>query len=292
LTGEARACDGSPTSDRDTSEQEFSMRRPGRAAPGFLLLGLLLLASLAAASPVAALQEASPAAGTPAAQGQPASLATPTPPPAAPAAATPAPAATAAPAAAQTDVVTLVLWYANAANADILELHPLATDAGFVASPATGAAPAGTVDFPAEGVPTIVVGDTTFESYPRADGTVERWTWFDDVEGARPATLVLQIAGLDGKYANYYGTGTFLSRDEGGAGGVLIIALRPPNPEAVATAEQAATADAAAQEQGADQSVTEEAPAADASVDPAQDVVEVAPAEIPAEDQNAVEPAE
>lgn len=263
------------------------MRRPGRATPGILLLGLLL-ASLIVPVPVAALQEASPAAATPAAQPQPAR----TPVSAAPAAATPAPAATTPSApAVQTDVVTLALWYANAANADIIELYPLATDAGFVASPAAGAAPVGTVDFPDEGVPTIVLGDTTFESYPRGDGTVERWSWFDDVEGARPATLVMQIAGLDGTYANYYGTGTFLSRAEGGAGGVLIIALRPPNPEASAAAEEAAAAAAAAEEQGTDQGVIEEEPATDIAPDASQDVIEVAPDEIPAEDQNAVEPA-
>ena len=128
--------------------------------------------------------------------------------------------------------MTLVLWYQNAADQDIIELYPLATDAGFVARPATGAAAVGTVDFPEEGIPTVVVGDTTFETYPRPDGVIERWTWLDDFEGARPATLVMQLAGLDGTYQNYFGTATLVSRDEGGAGGVLTLALRPPSPAA------------------------------------------------------------
>ena len=94
---------------------------------------------------------------------------------------------------AETDVVTLVLWYQNATDQDIIELYPLATDAGFVARPQQGAAAVGTVDFPEEGIPTVVVGNTTFETYPRPDGVIERWTWLDDFEGARPATLVMQL---------------------------------------------------------------------------------------------------
>jgi hypothetical protein len=240
------------------------MPRPGFATPGLLIIAILLLVSLTGPMPVAAFQDASPAAGTPTA-------AQPTPPPA-PVVETPAATPAAAPAAAaQTDVVTLVLWYANAADADIIELYPLAVDAGFVASPAAGAAPAGTVDFPDDGVslPTVVVGDTTFETYPRADGVVERWTWFDDFEGARPATLVMQLAGLDGAYQNYYGTATMMSRDEGGAGGVIIVALRPPSPEAVAE-EDAAAADAPVEEAPAEEVITEEAPVEEA-VEPAAD---------------------
>ena len=211
------------------------MRRPGFAAPGFLLFSILLLVSSLGVTPALARQEASPPAGTPAAPPTPTSAA----PTAAPQTANPSP--TAAPTQAQTDVVTLVLWYANATNRDILELFPLVTDADFVASPAPGAAPAGTVDFPedSESPPTIVVGDTTFETYPRPDGVIERWTWLDDYEGSRPATLVMQLSGTNGKYQSYYGTATLMSRDEGGVGGVIILALRPPSPSA--TAEQAAT---------------------------------------------------
>ena len=74
--------------------------------------------------------------------------------PAQPTAVPAAPAATPA-APAETDVVTLVLWYQNAANQDIIELYPIATDAGSVARPQQGAAALGTVDFPEEGVPTV-----------------------------------------------------------------------------------------------------------------------------------------
>lgn len=239
------------------------MRRPGFATPGFLIIAILLLVGAVGARPAFAFQDASPAAGTPAPAPQP----TQAPPAAETSAATPA--APAAPA--QTDVVTLVLWYANAADADIIELFPLATDAGFVASPTQGAAPAGTVDFPEDGLtpPTIVIGDTTFETYPRADGVVERWTWFDDFEGARPATLVMQLSGTNGQYQNYYGTATLMSRDEGGAGGVLIVALRPPNPAAVAEeeaapAEEQPAADAPAEEQPAE--TTDAAAQADSGI--------------------------
>lgn len=222
------------------------MRRPGFAAPGLLIIATLLLMGVLGVTPALARQEASPAAGTPAAP-------PPTQPPAptaAPQAATPAP--TAAPA--TTDVVTLVLWYANAADQDIIELYPLATTPTFVASQGTGA-PAGTVDFSEDGVSptTVVVGDTTFETYPRPDGVTERWTWLDDFEGARPATLVMQLAGTSGTYQNYFGTATMMSRDEGGAGGVIILALRPPAPAAPA-AEAAGTpaAEAPAEEQSAE----------------------------------------
>lgn len=239
------------------------MRRPGSAAPQLLIFAVLLLLGLAGATPALG-QEASPTAGTPAAEPQPTEVVV----------QVEEPAEGPATAAAQSDVVTLVFWYANPVDADLIELFPIAVDQNFVASPAANAAPVGTVDFPEDGVslPTVVVGDTTFETYPRADGFVERWTWFDDFEGARPATLVMQLAGLDGTYANYYGTSTFLSRDEGGAGGILIVALRPPDPEVVAeedaVAEEAAAEapadDAAVEEAGADAVITEEQPVEEA----------------------------
>jgi len=197
------------------------MRQPGFTASGLLIIAILVLGGIVGAAPAAAWQDASPAAGTPAViEIQPTAAPAPTVP-----AATPA-------VPAETDVVTLVLWYQNATNQDIIELYPLATDAGFVARPQQGAAAVGTVDFPVEGIPTVVVGNTTFETYPRPDGVVERWTWLDDFEGARPATLVMQLSGVDGTYQNYFGTATFVSRDEGGAGGVVTLALRPPSPAA------------------------------------------------------------
>ena len=241
------------------------MRQPGVTASGFLIIAILLLIGMTGAPPVAARQDASPAAGTPAViEIQPTQ---------APPELTPAPAGTPA-APAETDVVTLVLWYQNATDQDIIELYPIATDAGFVARPQPGAAAVGTVDFPEEGVPTVVVGNTTFETYARPDGVIERWTWLDDFEGARPATLVMQLAGLDGTYQNYFGTGTFVSRDEGGAGGVLTLALRPPSPAAAneAAATQPAGEDAAAPV--ADEAAAAEAVEPDATVEPGTEILD------------------
>jgi hypothetical protein len=254
------------------------VRRSILAARFAMMLGLLLVfgfGSLATAAQI----------GTPAASpAVPTATPPPTPVVVSANAATPAavPAATAeasqpaagAPAA-QTNVVTMVLWYANAADSDILELYPLATDPNFVASQAAGPA-VGTVDFPEDGsAPSVVLGETTFTTYPRPDGVIERWTWLDDIDGARPATLVMQLSGEGGAYQDYFGTATMMSRDEGGAGGVLILALRPPSPEA--QAEQAAAAEAPAE----DAAVAEEAPAEEAVVTdeaPAEDVIVEEPA--------------
>jgi hypothetical protein len=236
------------------------MRQPGITAPGLLIIAILLLAGIAGVPSAAAWQDASPAAGTPEViEIQPTQ---------APAQPTTVPAGTPVPPV-ETDVVTLVLWYQNAANQDIIELYPIATDAGFVARPPQGAAAVGTVDFPEEGVPTVVVGNTTFETYPRPDGVIERWTWLDDFEGARPATLVMQLSGLDGTYQNYFGTGTFVSRDEGGAGGVLTLALRPPSP--AAATDEAATEPAA--DAPAEDAAAGEAAEPDATVEPGTEIL-------------------
>lgn len=229
------------------------MRRPGFAAPSLLILTVLLLAALIGGAPVAARQATPPAVGTPAAP-QPTE-------PAAPPAETPAVATPAAAAPVQTDVVTLVFWYANAVDQDIINLFPLTTDAGFVASPQAGAGSVGTADFPVEGVPTITVGDTTFTTYPHPDGVIERWTWFDDFEGARPGTLVMQVSGSGGAYQDYFGAATFVSRDVGGAGGVLTIAVRPPQ------AAEPAAEDAAA-EAPVEAAPAEEAAAAEEAIAP------------------------
>jgi len=251
------------------------MRRLGFSAPGFLIVTILLLVGTITA-PVAAFQDATPPAGTPAVTSPIQTDAQ--------AAATPAAAPTAAPVAqaAVTDVVTLVLWYTNPIDAEIIELFPIAIDGGFVAGPAAGAAPSGTVSFPEDGVapPTVVIADTTFEAYPRADGVIQRWTWLDDFEGARPGTLVMQIAGQGGLYQDFYGTATMISRDEGGAGGVLIVALRPPSLDAEAPADAAAAA--------------EDVPAEDVPAEPAPEgeaVVEVAPEDLAPVDETALEPA-
>jgi hypothetical protein len=260
------------------------VRRSSFAARFATTLGLLLV--LGVGTLTAAAQDGTPAASP--------AVPTATPPPAPVVVsaneATPAPEAsadaTAAPApAVQTDVVTMVLWYANSATSDIIELYPLVTDSGFVASQGPGA-PVGSVDFPDDGsAPVVVLGETIFTTYPRPDGVIERWTWLDDFEGARPATLVMQLSGEGGAYQSYFGTATMMSRDEGGAGGVLILALRPPSPEA--EAEQAAAEQAAAEQEAAEQApaeeavVAEEAPVEDAIITeeaPAEDVITEEPA--------------
>ncbi len=115
------------------------MRRSSFAARFAIMLGLLLVFGVGSQTVTA--QDGTPAA-TPAA---PTATPPPTPVVVSANAATPAPAATAeaqqpaasAPAV-QTNVVTIVLWYANAANSDILELYPLATDASFRCQPGCG----------------------------------------------------------------------------------------------------------------------------------------------------------
>jgi hypothetical protein len=264
------------------------MRRPGFAAPSLLILAFLLVMALVGVAPAAAWQDATPpVAGTPAAQptlpaAQPTEAAQPAETPAAPAA---TPAAEAA-APVQTDVVTLVLWYANSPDGEIINLFPLSTDAGFVAGPQAGAGGVGTADFPEDNIPTIVVGDSTFETYPRPDGVIERWTWFDDFEGARPGTLVMQLAGTSGTYQGYFGAATFVSRDEGGAGGVLTIVLRPPSP-AAEPAEEEAPAEAPAEAAPA-----EEAIAPDVTAEPGDPVLPEPGVEgdVPAEGDAVAEP--
>src|SRR5215212_6833505 len=264
LTRGACPCECSHTSVREASEEEFWMRQPGFTASGLLIIAILVLGGIVGAAPAAAWQDARPAAGTPAViEIQPTE-----------APATTVPAATPA-APAETDVVTLVLWYQNATDQNIIELYPLATDAGFVARPQQGAAAVGTVDFPdeGEGIPTVVVGNTTFETYARPDGVIERWTWLDDFEGARPATLVMQLSGVDGTYQNYFGTGTFVSRDEGGAGGVLTLALRPPSPAGADEAGAAEPAADAAADVPAGDEATAGAVEPDATVEPGTEIL-------------------
>lgn len=190
-----------------------------------------------------------------------------------PAAVVTAAATPAAPAVATTDVVTLAAWYANDPSGDFIDILPLHLDPSLIAGPEPNAAAVGRVDFPDEGVPTLDIGDAHFESYARSEGdTPERWTWFDDAEGVRPATLVLQIAGTGGVYDGYYGTATFISRDEGGVGGVLVLALRPPS-DAATTGDTQDSSDAPAQEAAPDETdITanpEEAPPDDALTEPA-----------------------
>lgn len=223
------------------------MRLPVFATCG---LGFALLAGVLGGGP--ALAEVSRQAGTP----------VPTPAVVDPAA-TPTSAEPAAPAVeAATDVVTLVAWYANDPSGEFINVVPIAVDAALVAGPQEGAPAIGRADFPDEGAPVITLGDTRFDSYARSEGDIpERWTWLDDFEGARPATLVMQISGSGGAYAGYFGTATFISRDEGGAGGVLVLALRPADP-AAATEAEAPAEDVPAEEAPIDDAAASDAEAA------------------------------
>jgi len=205
-----------------------------------------------------------------------------TPPPEVPTETAPPPAATALPAAevvpataatpvvpavpeqvATTDVVTLVAWYQNDPTSEFINIFPILIDGGRLAGAEPGAAAIGRADFPDEGLPSLSLGDTSFASYARSEGDIpERWVWFDDTEGNRPATLVIQVSGVEGTYLDFYGSATFVSRDDNGVGGPLILALQPPGPAVAAEPEPPAPE--AVPAEGA---TTEAPPAADAGTD-------------------------
>ena len=172
---------------------------------------------------------------------------------------------------------TLVAWYSPEAAGQFLVVTPLSTDAGLVAVPravAAGQQP-GRADFPADGLPTITLGETTFSAYspnPDEPGLAYRWSWFDDVEGNRPATLVLQVTASGGTYDGYVGTATFVSRGEN-AGGVLTLLIGPADaiaaeaPDAAVPAEAVATEEVPAEEAPAEEVPVEETPVAGGSPD-------------------------
>lgn len=135
---------------------------------------------------------------------------------------------------ASVEAVTLVAWYQQDPSGNFLTIGPLTTDPSLVAKPGntsdTGRA---NFDDPANnGLPRITVGDATFDAYPldpNDPSTVFRWLYFNDQQGTRPATLVMQIqCTASPVYKGYTGTATFVSRASGG-GGVLVIVLNPPS---------------------------------------------------------------
>lgn len=188
---------------------------------------------------------------------------------------------------ASTNVVTLVAWYSNDPSGEFLNILPIQVGENNVASANPNGDPIGRAEFPAPevGLPYITIGDTTFNAYLRWEFDIaERWIWTDDTEGFRPATLVIQVQGEGGAYQNYYGTATFVSRDDL-AGGVVVLALRPPEPAAVqeAAAEEAVAEEAAAEEGAVEEAPVEEAPAEEIPVEEAP-AEEVPAEEIPAEE--------
>lgn len=205
------------------------------------LIALVSAAMLVGGAPGLLAQEATPAPGTPVAE------------PTAEAATAPAiePATT--------NVVTLAAWYANDPSGEFLNVLPISVGADRVASADPNGESIGRAEFPSPetGLPRISIGDTTFNAFLRYEFDIaERWVWTDDTEGFRPATLVIQVQGADGPYQNYYGTATFISRDDL-AGGVVVLALRPPEP----AAEEAAAEEGAAEDAPVEEAPVEEAPA-------------------------------
>ncbi len=131
------------------------------------------------------------------------------------------------------EVVTLVAWYQQDPSGDFLTIGPLTTNEALVARAEQGGL-TGRADFDDpdnEDLPRITLGDSTFDAYPLDPddpATVFRWLYLNDEQGARPATLVMQIECTSSPiYEGYTGTATFVSRASE-AGGVLVIALTPP----------------------------------------------------------------
>lgn len=137
---------------------------------------------------------------------------------------------------AQPRIVTLVCWYQRAADGELLELLPLVISPTYVAT-AGQLGPenlTGTVDFTASknkgGQPRITLGDSIFDAYPLEEGnydTVQRWFFWDNIEGERPAVLVMQVDTDRGPYKGAQGMAIFSSRAEDGSGVLTIILYLP-----------------------------------------------------------------
>jgi hypothetical protein len=131
------------------------------------------------------------------------------------------------------EVVTLVGWYQQDPSGDFLTIGPLTTNEALVARPGEDGL-TGRADFDDpdnNDLPRITLGDSTFDAYPldpEDASTVFRWLYLNDEQGARPATLVMQIECTSSPiYKGFTGTATFVSRASD-AGGVLVIVLNPP----------------------------------------------------------------
>lgn len=137
--------------------------------------------------------------------------------------------------AATTENVTLVAWYEPNASGNVLDLRPIQTGNDLVAGPGGAAsnAPKGTADFESknnDSLPEIKLNESVFDAYafnPDDPTTVQRTLYYNDEQGSRPATIVMQVKASKGPYKGYDGTATFVSRASN-AGGVLVIVLKPP----------------------------------------------------------------
>jgi hypothetical protein len=134
------------------------------------------------------------------------------------------------------NIVTLVAWYGPDETGDLLMLSPIRTSPTYVASAgeATEQDLSGTVNFTEErnkgGLPRIRLGDSIFDAAEIVDGdrdSVQRWLFYNGEDGARPATLVMQITADQGPYEGATGTATFISRADDSTG-VLVIVLYLP----------------------------------------------------------------
>jgi hypothetical protein len=139
------------------------------------------------------------------------------------------------PAAPDSGIVTMVLWYQQNEEGDILQLSPVSVD-GFVTTKGTIVTDAdgGRVVFEEprnEGYPRIRLGEEdyfdAFPIYPDDPASVQRWFYYNDDATIRPATMVMQIVGIRGQYEDWFGTATFISRGTD-QGGIMIIAINPP----------------------------------------------------------------
>jgi hypothetical protein len=228
------------------------MRQRSGTKRQLTLIALVGAAMLVGGGSSVVAQDATPTAGTPVAA--------------------PTAAPTAAPAApATTNVVTLVAWYSNDPSGEFINILPIQVGEDRVASADPNGEPIGRAEFPTPdvGLPSISIGETTFTAYLRYEGDIaERWIWTDDTEGFRPATLVIQVQGSGGAYQDFYGTATFVSRDDL-AGGVVVLALRPPAPPEAAAADDAAAEEAAIEDAPVEEAPVEEAPVEEPTAEPA-----------------------
>jgi hypothetical protein len=133
-------------------------------------------------------------------------------------------------------IVTLVAWYGPDETGELLTLSPIRTSPTYVASAgeATDQDLAGSVNFAEErnkgGLPRIRLGDSIFDAAEINDAgrdSVQRWFFYNDIDGERPATLVMQVTADQGPYEGATGTATFISRANDSTG-VLVIVLYLP----------------------------------------------------------------
>jgi hypothetical protein len=153
--------------------------------------------------------------------------------------ATPVADADGTPAAEPIRVITLVAWYETDPSGDFIQLGPLASNDQLIAGPGDATtAVTGSADFDGaedDGTPEIILGDTTLVGVPAIEGDPEsmfRWTFPQEGEAVRPATLVIQVVSTAGPYEDFSGSATFISRSIDPGSGILVVMLNPPDAEA------------------------------------------------------------